>query len=316
MKAEKQVLMESAFGYADRANQRVNTVHTRFGIASGCKLFTAVAICQLVEKGVLSFDTRLEECLDIAFPHFHKDVTIHHLLTHTSGIPDYFDEDVMGDFEDLWKENSMYLLHSGKDFLPLFQNEKMLFQPGEKFYYNNAGCIVLGLIVEQHSGLSFTDYVELNIFKRCGMTESGYFLLNQLPSNTANGYVDHEDGTWSTNIYSLPIKGGADGGAFTTAPNMITFWEALMNRELLSAEYTNLLLHPHVHVKEGVAYGYGIWIGKKEDAIVKYHVMGYDPGVNFHSAFYPKSGMKLAITSNKSSGAFDVMKAVEERFNL
>ena len=80
-------------------------------MASGCKIFTAVAICQLVEKGVLTFDTCLKECLEDSFPNFYEGITIHHLLTHTSGIPDYFDEEEMDDFEDLWKDTPMYSIN-------------------------------------------------------------------------------------------------------------------------------------------------------------------------------------------------------------
>ena len=139
--------VNQAYGYANRADHLLNNSQTRFGIASGCKLFTAIAICQLVEKNKLSFDTKLADCLNIDFPFFDKEITIHHLLTHTSGIPDYFDEDVMDDFEDLWKNLPMYQMNHLKDFLPLFQNQKMMFSPGGKFHYNNAGYIVLGLIV-------------------------------------------------------------------------------------------------------------------------------------------------------------------------
>ncbi|WP_191561227.1 serine hydrolase domain-containing protein [Metabacillus idriensis] len=316
VKNDNEVLFESASGYSNRAEEQLNTVHTRFGIASGCKLFTAIAICQLVENGVLSFDARLKDCLDVDFSHFDEHLTIHHLLTHSSGIPDYFDEETMDNFEDLWKRTPMYQLKDLKDFLPLFKNEKMLFKPGERFHYNNAAFIVLGLIVEQQTGLSFTDYIETNLFRKCGMNDSGYFSLDRLPKNTACGYIDNEDGTWKTNVYSIPIKGGADGGAYITAPDMIKLWEALLTYRLLSEKYTKLLMTPHIQVKDGVDYGYGIWINRRKNTIYKFHVMGYDPGVNFHSAIYPKSGIKLAIPSNKSSGAFQIMKAIEEYFEI
>jgi CubicO group peptidase (beta-lactamase class C family) len=307
-----EVAVEMAAGFSNRSNEKLNTVNTRFGIASGCKLFTAVAIAQLVEKGQLQFETLLKDCLDIEFPYFDENITIHHLLTHSSGIPDYFDEEIMDDFEELWKTTPMYLLNSPRDFLPLFQQGKMKFSPGVKFHYNNAAFIVLGLIVEQQTGMSFTEYVEKHIFQRCGMVNSGYFSLNQLPANTAAGYIDLEDGTWKTNIYSLPIKGGADGGAFITAPDMMLFWEALMNHRLLSEETTKKLLTPHINVKEDDYYGYGIWITKRDEEIYKYHIMGYDPGVCFHSAYYPQLQTILAIPSNQSTGAFRLMKKIED----
>lgn len=311
MKQGNDVVHESAYDYANRAEELLNNVNTRFAIASGCKLFTAIGICQLVEQGRLSFHTRLQDCLAIDFPNFNENITIHHLLTHSSGILDYFDEDIMDDFEELWKERPTYLLKNLRDFLPMFQNQQMMFQPGEKFHYNNAGYIVLGLIMEQQTGRSFTDYIEAEVFQRCGMEDSGYFSLNHLPKNTAYGYIDNEDGTWRTNQFSIPIKGGADGGAFITAPDMMKLWNGLLNHDLLSKEYTKALLHPHVSVKGEVHYGYGIWVNKRNNRIFKYHVMGYDPGVSFHSSVYPDYDIKLVVPSNKESGTFDVTKAIE-----
>lgn len=314
LKQGNHVLSEEAFGYANRTEERLNTVDTRFGIASGCKLFTAIAVCQMVDQGIISFDTPLSDCLDIHFPRFDQRVTIHHLLTHQSGIPDYFDEEVMDDYEDLWKERPVYQMKSLKDFLPLFQSEAMKFSPGERFHYNNAGYILLGLMIEQQTGTSFTDYVEGEIFNRVGMRDSGYFAMDQLPERTAIGYIDSEDSTFRSNIYSIPAKGGADGGAFITAPDMIKLWEALFDFKLLMEETTRKLLTPHVVVNGEVNYGYGLWMNKKDEDIYKYHVMGYDPGVSFRSSVYPALDLKLVIPSNKESGPFEMTKAIEDRF--
>lgn len=312
VKKDESVLIESTTGYANRGDSLKNRIDTRFGIASGCKIFTAVAICQLVEKQKLTFDTKLKECLDIYSPHFDENITIHHLLTHTSGIPDYFDEEVMDDFEELWIAKPMYHMRHLDDFLPFFQNEKMKANPGERFHYNNAGYILLGLIIEKVSGQVFTDYVQQHVFDKAGMVDSGYFALDKLPGNVATGYIDYGDGTWKTNVYSLPVQGGSDGGAFVSAIDMVKFWDALLNNALLSESVTNQLLFPHVLEDGNDFYGYGVWIAKKEGTIFKYHVMGYDPGVSFHSAFYPDSNITLAICANISKGAFKVMKEIED----
>ncbi|UTR14021.1 beta-lactamase family protein [Salipaludibacillus sp. LMS25] len=310
---DKEVLTNVSYGYANRSDHVSNNVATRYGIASGCKLFTAIAICQLVETKQLAFDLTLRKCLDADLPNFDKDITIHHLLTHTSGIPDYFDEEVMDDFEELWIKTPMYHLRELKAFLPLFQHQPMKLMLGERFSYNNAGYILLGLIVEQVSGQSFTDYIQEHIFKKAGMSESGYFELDALPSNTAQGYIDYPDGTWKTNIYSLPVKGGADGGAFVTVTDMSKLWDALINGQLLSEACTQKLLTPHTSTGEADNfYGYGVWIKKINDDILKYHVMGYDPGVSFHSAFYPHTSTSSVVCSNKSDGAYDMMKGIEE----
>ncbi|WP_164670353.1 serine hydrolase domain-containing protein [Virgibacillus doumboii] len=315
-KAEK-IIFGQAYGYANRSEKLPNEIHTRFGIASGCKLFTAIGICQLVEKGFITFESRLNECLTIDFPYFDENITIHHLLTHTSGIPDYFDEEVMDDYEELWKDRPVYQMTGVDDFLPLFQSNKMKFHPGERFHYNNAGYIVLGLIIEKQTGIRFTDYIESEIFQQCGMNDSGYFSMDYLPANTALGYIDSKtDGTWKTNIYSIPAKGSADGGAFVTAPDMIKLWDALFNYELLSEKYTKLLLQPHVKVNDLVQYGYGIWMNKKDNGVYKYHLMGYDPGVSFRSSVYPDLDLKVIIPSNKESGPFDVTIAIEDYFGI
>lgn len=308
-------LAEASAGYANRAEKIKNSIATRFGIASGCKLFTAIAISQLVEEGKLTFDTKLSDCLDISFPTFDQEITIHHLLTHTAGIPDYFDEEVMDDFEELWVENPMYLMRSLESFLPLFQNEPMKLKAGERFHYNNAGYILLGLIVEQASSLKFTDYVTENIFRKADMGSSGYFELDALPGQTAIGYIELPDGTWKTNIYSLPVKGGSDGGAFVTVNDMVKLWDALLNYELLSESFTIKLLTPYIQEDEGDFYGYGVWIEKKDDIIFKYHVMGYDPGVSFHSAYYPEENMQAVVCSNESAGAFNILEVIEEEIN-
>ena len=305
---QKDETWTAAKGFANRADERPNAIDTRFGIASGSKLFTAVAICQLVEEGKLNFNDLLSELLPQTFPNF--DATVHQLLTHTSGIPDYFDEQAMNGFEELWKQHPMYLMQTASDFIPLFKDQPMMFQPGERFHYNNAGFIALGLIVEHVTGREFTEVVQERIFNAANMVNSGYFRLDRLPGQTAFGYIE-EDGAWRTNHYAIPIRGGADGGAYVTAGDMASFWNSLMNGTLLGKELVNTMLEVHASGEDG-DYGYGLWIQGKSDGVLKYHVMGYDPGVSFHSAFYPADGSILTVLSNKSTGAYDITKTIEE----
>ncbi|ERN53784.1 beta-lactamase family protein [Alkalihalophilus marmarensis] len=307
------VLVETSFGYANRSEKLKNDTSTRYGIASGSKLLTAIAVCQLVENGKLSFGTKLSDCLKVDFPHFDKDITVHHLLTHTSGISDYCDEELMEDFEELWAEFPMYNLRRLSGFLPLFLDKRMKLKMGERFHYNNAGYILLGLVIEEASELTFTDYIQTFIFNKLEMKNSGYFDLDALPQNTAIGYIDLPDGTWKTNIYSIPAKGGSDGGAFITVGDMTKLWNALMNYSILSEKHTKLLLNPHVNVEKDVHYyGYGVWIKKNQTSVEKYHVMGYDPGVCFHSSYYPQASISIVVCSNQSDGAFDLVKVLEE----
>lgn len=307
------ILTELSYGYSNRSEQIDNSITTRYGIASGCKLFTAIAICQLVEDGMLSFEMKLEDFLNIQFPNFEKGITIHQLLTHTAGIPDYFDEEVMDNFEELWVNNPMYQMRKSEDFLHLFQNQPMKFKAGERFHYNNAGYILLGLIVEQASQLEFSEYIEEKIFKKANMMTSGYFEFDNLPKHTALGYIDYPNGEWKTNIYSLPAKGGSDGGAYVTVGDMRKLWYSLLHNLLLNEEHTNKLLTPYIQTNnQNSFYGYGVWIEKHNDEIFKYHIMGYDPGVSFHSGFYPKTSTTAVICSNKSKGAYVITQEVEK----
>lgn len=297
-----------AKGMADRANARPNAVDTRFNIASGCKIFTAVAIAQLIEEGKLSVDALLSDLLPEDFPDF--PVTVHQLLTHTSGIPDYFDKNVMGSFEALWQEFPMYRMERTRDFLPLFNNKPMMFEPGGKFQYNNAGFIALGLIIEKIAGKDFATVIRERIFKPAGMDKSGYFQLDRLPAATAIGYIE-EDSAWRTNQYAIPIRGGADGGAYVTAADMAVFWEQLMSYGLLSEEMTHNMLA--IHASDGENhYGYGVWIEKEGETIRNYHVKGSDPGASFHSGFYPLDGSILTVLLNGSSGAQDAIRLIEQ----
>ena len=187
-------------------------------------------------------------------------------MTHTAGVPDYFDEDVIEDYEELWVERPMYRMRRLEDFLPLFQDYHMQFGVGERFHYNNSGYILLGLVVEQVTSEPFADYVAENVLAQAGMTHSGYFELDSLPPKTAQGYIDLPDGRWKTNIYSVPAKGGADGGVYVTVKDMAAAWDALMHHRLLLPASTERLLTPHVAAEDdGWYYGYGVWIHKRND---------------------------------------------------
>ncbi len=310
VRQQGEVIFGEGYGYANRADELANTIHTRFGIASGTKLLTGVAICQLVEQGKLSFETRLQEVVTDSFPHFDPAVTVRHLLTHTSGVPDYFDEDLMDDFGALWKDYPTYTMRTSRDFLPMFQNQPMKFAPGERFSYNNGGFILLGLIIEAVSGQVYTDYVTAEVLQRAGMVDSGFFAMNQLPARTALGYIDVEDGGWHTNIFEVPIIGGADGGVFVTAPDIGRFWDALFTHRLLSPEMTTQFLHPQVEVnpenKDTRAYGYGIWMIRNGEGILRYYGVGGDPGVSFASTVFPKGQIEITVISNVDDGAWQV----------
>lgn len=311
------VLLTESLGYANRAEAIANTAETRFGVASGSKILTAAAICRLVLQGKLRFDSRLVELLSIEFPKFDHGVTIDHLLSHTSGIPDYFDEeelDAAGDYAATWRERPMYNMLRPVDYLPMFQNQAMKFPPGERFAYNNAGFVLLGMVVETISGQRFQDFVAEQVLAPAGMDRSGYFFLDQLPEGCANGYIDDQErGNWRTNFYAIPIVGGGDGGAFLTAKDVAAFWDALLSGRLLGEEITQKMLTPQVNVSEDGVYrfGRGVWIKMAGEKVVRYYIVGEDPGVTFFSAYYPAQQTILTLLSNGERGTWTLVDVLE-----
>jgi CubicO group peptidase (beta-lactamase class C family) len=223
-----------AFGLADRSHQVPNTTETRFAMASGCKIFTAMAVGLLMQEGHIGLDTTLAECVRSRPFHFGSAVTVGQLLNHTAGIPDYFSEEVESDYAALWRERPCYRITSVRDFLPLFETAPMKAPPGQGFLYCNAGFVLLGLIVEELTGQEFRDFVMERIIRPCGLTRTGYFAMDALPDNTAVGYLSADAADRRTNVYSVPIIGGPDGGAFTTAGDLRLFWQSLLAGRILS----------------------------------------------------------------------------------
>ena len=154
------VVWEKAFGYRDYANRISNRTDTIFATASAGKVFVAVGILQMIESGQLHLEDTIGQLLNLDWHDIDRSITIGELLTHTSGIPDYFDESVLDDYAQLWRETPNYSIRSSSDLLPLFLTKPMMFERGAKFQYNNTGFVVLGLILEAISGVPFDVYLE------------------------------------------------------------------------------------------------------------------------------------------------------------
>ncbi|MGD8628380.1 MAG: serine hydrolase, partial [bacterium] len=205
------------------------------------------------------------------------------------------------------------------DFLPLFKNKPMKFKPGVRFDYNDGGYILLGLVIETVSSLSFARYVEEHVFAPAGMRDSGYFPTDRLPERTAYAYIREEDGSWRTNFFAVPIAGAPDGGAYTTAPDLARFWRALRSGRLLNAPLAAAMLEPVVTTgldSPYSHYGYGVWIDRPGDSVRKYFVVGSDPGVALHSAVYPGKDYALTIIGNTGHALWPLCRSIEKALDL
>lgn len=312
------VLFKSVTGFADLSNEIPNTLDTRFASASAGKVFVAAGILQLIEQGKLRFDDTLGELLDIEFHHIDRDVTVRQLLVHTSGVPDYFDETIMSEYEDLWIDYPNYKIRHNHDLLPLFINKPMMYPKGEKFQYNNSGYVLLAMIIEKVTGVYFDQYLQTNIFQPCNMKSTGYYELDKLPSRCANNYIycpDTRD--FRTNIFSVDVKGTGAGGAFITVTDIVRFWTELLKGNLISKELVSKMLSKQsgdgMDAEEGY-YGYGVWIIDNPGGEDFAYFQGSDPGVSFISEYNPNNKMISVLVSNYGDNVWKEMRRIREVF--
>lgn len=307
------VIYAKSFGYADLANQRANELDTKFATASAGKVFVGVGILQLIEKGLLKMEDTIGELLPFALEQIDPKITIRQLLTHTSGIPDYFDESIMEEYEELWRDYPNYKIRNSQALLPLFLHKSMMYEKGTKFQYNNTGYVVLGLIIESVTKKEFDDYLKENIFDVCKMSGTGYYELDRLPAKCANNYIfDEIRQGYYTNIYSVDVKGTGAGGAFTTVGDVECFWKGLLSHQLLSKEMTEEMLSIQASESEDENYGYGIWLKKEIGENLLPYFTGSDPGVSFISAYHRKEELSITIVSNFGNNVWEMLRNIRK----
>jgi CubicO group peptidase (beta-lactamase class C family) len=310
------VLYESSSGFADLANEIPNTMDTRFATASAGKTFVAVGILQLVERGLIKLGDTLGTLLDIDLKQIDPDVTVEQLLNHTSGVPDYFDETVMGDYEDLWKDYPCSKIRSNNDLFPLFIDKAMMYPRGEKFQYNNTGYVLLAAIIEKISGMDFDAYLKKNIFDVCGMDSTGYFEMDRLPSKCAHNYIYCEKtNDYRTNIFSVGAKGTGDGGVFVTAGDLVRFWQGLIGHKLISEDTFKKMISKQSgdgsDPEEGY-YGYGVWIIDNPKGTDFAYMQGCDPGVSAIAEYNPDNEQISIALSNYGDNVWALMRKIRK----
>ena len=218
-------VFQRAYGMANRERGVANNLETAFNLGSINKIFTQIAILQLQAAGKLNIDSTLVTYWpDYPNKEVTRKITIRQLLRHTSGIG--------GNIFDAPAGGTRHGVRTLKDYLALFVNEPLAFEPGTRNAYSNAGYVVLGLLIERLSGQDYYTYVREHIFEPAGMTRTGSYFVDSLPPNTATGYARGDENAPAgtplhPNTLGLPGRGSSAGGGYSTAQDLLKFLHAL-----------------------------------------------------------------------------------------
>jgi len=315
-------IYSGAFGYASRTWKIKNDLDIRFDTASITKLFTTAAILQLIDKKLLASETSAIGYLGLEGTKISKEVTIFHLLTHTSGIGDDCEEEAGEVYEDLWKTKPNYSVRNTEDFLPQFIYKEPNFASGEGCRYCNCSFVLLGLMIEKASGMPYRDYVRENIFEKARMSHSDFLAMDRVHEKVAEGCdpIRNEDGDiegWKKNIYSYPPIGSPDGGAHVTARDLDRFLRAVQSGKLLSKELSEAFLTPRIDYREKdgwvMKYGYCLWFYVENDGkIVSYQKEGINAGASGLIRHFPKQDINVVILSNMEEGVWEPIRKIHK----
>lgn len=291
-------LFARAYGLASRAFGAPNRLDTKFNLGSMNKMFTGVAIAQLAEKGRLAFTDLVAAHLP-DFPHGEAEertMTIHHLLTHSSGLGSYWNDQF---------EAARDRIRTVNDYLALFADDPLRFAPGERSEYSNAGYIILGAIIERVSGQPYYEYVREHIYWPAGMHDTEAYPLDRDVPNRAVGYTHFSpDGEtipdeWWNNLLMLPARGGPGGGGYSTVEDLQRFARALLTHQLLGFQMTSTVLSEKVALRTRAfsRYGYGFGVERLGGTLLVGHTGGA-PGINAQLDIYLDSGYIVAVLAN------------------
>lgn len=292
----EEVLLTHACGEASKRFHVPNDVETKFNLGSMNKMFTSVAILQLVERDVLRLDEPIGRYVDESWlpPDITDRVTIHHLLSHTSGLGSYFNDTFMGSSRARFRELA--------DYKPLVQGDTLAFEPGTDWQYSNTGMFLLGVVIEAVTGQSYFDYIREHIYALAGMNASDSYDMDQPVENLAIGYdpAPETPTGWENNLFKHVIRGGPAGGGFSTVGDLHRFAVALQAGRLVSTESLETLWTDYAG--ETYGYGYGFAIEDGPNGKIVGHSGGF-PGISANLDIMLDRGYMVAVLSNYGGAA-------------
>ena len=308
-------MFEYAGGLAHRGHDVPIGLETRFGVASVGKMVTAATVLRLVDRGLLALRQPLLEIL----PARHRpraltgEHTVHHLLSHTSGLADYHDGAVPGSFAAAWDHIPMYHVRRPADLLPLFIDLPAVDPPGSRFKYVDANFVLAGLVIEAVTGRSWEEVTAEEVLGPAGMADSGIEALDDDPRRLATGYLtaSGEPGRARTNTYSITVRGMPDGGMISSAADLARFVEALVEGRLLSPGLLAAMTRPQgAPSSELEQYGYGCWLVVEKGEVTIIGHGGGDPGVSARVAHHLASGTTIVVLCNQDRGSWAATRQI------
>jgi CubicO group peptidase (beta-lactamase class C family) len=304
--------LAKAYGLAHRGHGIGNTLDTQFAVASATKGLTAVTVASLIEDGVLDLSTTARSVLGPDLPLIGDKVTIEHLLSHRSGIGDYFDEEAGHAIDDYVMSVPVHELAATEDYLAVLGGHPTKFEPDTEFAYNNGGYVVLALIAERASGMPFHELVRQRVCEPAEMHATEFLRSDQLPGSAALGYLQLDVAS-KTNVFHLPVRGSGDGGVYSSVADVSRFWRALFAGQVVSTAWVAELVRPRSDVPQAsMRYGLGFWLHKSSDTVF---LEGSDAGVSFRSGHDPRRRVTHTVISNTSDGAWPIARLLDERLS-
>lgn len=296
---EGEVLLKKGYGWANMEWDIPNAPNTKHRLGSITKQFTAMLILQLAAEGKLDLQAPISTYL----PYYPKEkgdkITTHHLLTHSSGIPNYTS------FPGFFEEESRNP-YTPEEFIKKFQDKELDFAPGSQYSYSNSGYFLLGVLIEKLSGKSYEEMLHDKILTTLGMNDTGFDHHEDILKNRATGYEKTGNAFINSNYLDMSIPYAA-GSLYSTVEDLYTWDQALYTNTLLSKEYMELYFKPHMPVSGNYHYAYGWGVGKSpigntKDSIV---IISHGGGINGFNTNIARStaDKSLVILLNNTGGA-------------
>jgi len=305
------IIYQAAYGQASKEYNAPVTLNTRFNLASMTKMFTGVAVAQLVEQGKLAYSDPVNIYLPQLPKKLTEGITIEHLLTHTSGLGSFW--------TDEFHNSNHAAYRTLEDYTKLIVNDSPQFTPGSKWAYSNTGYLLLGLIIEKISGMTYFDYVKKNVFEKAGMSADFYEADMPVPGlataySRFNRYIN-DTSKISIPVFIGPVKGSPAGGAFASAIDMFKFSEALLGYKLLHQKSTSDVVTgkaAYGRPEQQKKYGYGFANQVENGKLIVFHD-GAANGISTQLDIYPELGYTVIVLSNYDHpSSWNVVKRTRE----